>query len=174
MISSAFSLKGRVRRWHFIIATIFLNAFSKFLVHALEQPGSSQFLLVLFALILWPSVTLMVQRAHDSGRDGKFVAVGLSLVMISSLGLAFSDDLKSTGIEWTALDVVTALVIGAILLLGLVMTGIVTFAPGDPESNEFGPNPRFRKADPIYAGEPGAPADALIDLAARRGFKTSE
>jgi uncharacterized membrane protein YhaH (DUF805 family) len=174
MISSPFSLQGRVRRLHFLIAFIVLNALGTFLDRIVEYPSSTPLLYVFYAFISWPFITLMVQRAHDAGRDGKFVAKALALTIGSAIVLALGASLIDNEHQWNMLSIFALLLVGAVFLVGFAMTMIVYFAPGDPEANEYGPNPRLKAPAPIYAGSPNAPEDALIDLAGRRGFNTGE
>jgi uncharacterized membrane protein YhaH (DUF805 family) len=173
MISSPFSPVGRVRRLHFFIAGAVLNGLGKALDFGIEQTGSSPFLYVFYALLVWPSVTLMVQRAHDAGRNGKFVAKSLGLLMFGSVAVVVIGDSQSGNLqEASYLSIFVAILFGTIGLVGLVMTLIVYFASGDPETNEYGPNPRLRAAALIGTDCPVEPEVALIDLAACRGYDT--
>jgi uncharacterized membrane protein YhaH (DUF805 family) len=174
MINSPFSSKGRVRRWHFFVAFWVLTVIGNVLDYVVKQPGSHRILYVFYAVLTWPSIALMVQRAHDAGRDGKFVAIAIGLMFGSALVLALGAGLVSEDQQGGMLSIFAALFLGAIFLAGFVMTLMVYFAPGDPNTNEYGPNPRLKEATPIYAGSLGAPEDALINLAERRGYNTGD
>lgn len=172
MITSPFSPKGRVRRLHFFIAIFVVNVVGKVLDSAFEQPGSSPFLYVFYGLIAWPFVTLMVQRAHDGGRDGRFVAKALSLFIGGAIVLLVVVGLAD-GQPSSLLSIIAALVSGAIFLVGFGMTMIVYFTPGEPGSNNYGPNPRL-KNDPINVSGEAETEGKLVDLAALRGYSTGD
>lgn len=174
MVSNPFSSKGRVRRLHFFIAWVVLNVMGKLLDAAVDQPGSSSVLYVFYAILVWPSVALMVQRAHDGGRSGIFVAQALGLMLGSVFVLVVGAGLLDEQSERSMLTILAAVLVGAIFLVGLVMTLIVYFAPGNPEANEYGPNPRLEVGMSSDVSDPAHPQEPLIDLAARRGFNTGD
>ncbi len=135
-----FLFTGRIRRLHYLLIVVALNVLGYF---AGEIEGEGFGVLTLLSLLaLWPSITLYVQRAHDSGRDG-WVALWSGLLVVVGIGGVSTLSIEpDPGTEFMIIAG-----IGAIALIwGAIWSLVITFAPGEPDSNQFGSNPRASAA----------------------------
>lgn len=138
---------GRIRRTHFGIAWLILFAIS-FVGGFLPDQVSW----VLSLVLLWPGLAISVKRLHDIGLTGWIAAIpyGVSIVgtiaMIASIGVTTFTHIESLNQEDPAAVMAAvgpALGIGALILL--VVVGFLlwfVFAPSQPGTNRFGPNPK--------------------------------
>lgn len=113
--------------------------------------------IIAVALIL-PNLAINVRRLHDVGRTGWWLLApyGFSLLGGILLGAGALVGLGGHGSSGG----ITA-VIGAIALLGGIITGIMLFiwdlSDSKPETNQYGPSPKYELAD---ESEPTASIEA--------------
>ena len=152
-----------------LMAAIFTEAVNS------DTPNLKFAVLPFILLLAWPHAMIGLQRAHDIGSPaivrawiGWILLNGLALIGLMIRGTALHNRImpdRSNKVIITefgqeiviapAVDVsgplemfglgliMLAIAIGALLILGLF--GLLLFAPGDSEINEYGENPRWTK-----------------------------
>lgn len=127
---------GRLRRWHYIPLMAIFNIIDR--VADQVEPDAFGPVTVLSLLTLWPTVTLSIQRAHDSGRDGWYFAKATGLSMVGAGIVA----LTLTGDHPSGLAIAFGVVGVGLAIVGIIMSLIITFSEGTVGANQYGPDPR--------------------------------
>lgn len=127
---------SRMEYWSFTIINMFIGIFLSLLA---VIPG------VIFNLvILIPSYAVLVRRLHDIGQSGLWVFgavaswVAVILVFIGKVSGSISDH------DFSGLLILSGLFVAVMNLIPLIMC----FVDGNPETNQYGPNPKLNPTNP--------------------------
>ncbi|MFD1610573.1 DUF805 domain-containing protein [Sphingomonas tabacisoli] len=135
---------GRVRRWVFLPTIFAINFLGRIADRA--EPDSIGPISILSIAMIWPALTLSVQRAHDSGKSGWHVAAAWGFLIFGTAILLsgdLSDGLSALG--WLGL---------LLAIAGGIISLVITFAAGDVGANRYGPNPRDDDDGALAEGTP--------------------
>jgi uncharacterized membrane protein YhaH (DUF805 family) len=142
----ATDFRGRSRRQEliaFYILCLGVNLIAEW-IGALFGSGSTRDIpgIVVQALLALPACALFVRRLHDSGRRGWWVLLGVPAVA-GNLWRQFADGaVRRVEGPW---DVAWLMAFAGLALLALFA---LLLWDDDPESNRYGPNPRFDPPEP--------------------------
>jgi len=121
---------SRMEFWSFQIITFFLQ----FLLSLV----SLGILGVIFQLVvLVPSFSVWVRRLHDTGRSGLWV-LWVAAAVFPAFFILRAESIAG----------VIFLFLAAIAML--LIPYIMCFADGDPETNQYGPNPKLNPTNPSH------------------------
>ncbi len=137
---------GRIRRSHFGIAWLILFAVY-FVTSFIPIVGW-----IISLALLWPGLAITVKRLHDIGLSGWIAAIpyGGTLVgcVVAGISMGAATLMNMQAFENEDPTAILAAVGPAMGIMGLVLLLIVgfllwfVFAPGQPGTNRFGPNPK--------------------------------
>lgn len=145
-----FQFTGRMRRSTWWVLYFLSTAMSYFLAAAIEQVPVLALGLV---PILWAFLGSTVQRLHDFGRSGWFLAAPFLI----SAAFVVANLVLDPAIP-DAVNLGISLVIVVIWLA-------IALLPGDASENRYGANPRKRAREGVEED-----SDMLVDLRVARGY----
>lgn len=120
---------SRMEFWSFHISAFFIGILLSFIF---VIPG-----VIFFLAALIPSILVWIRRLHDIGRSGWWVSWAFASAFLVLLG---------ERCEFATLTPLVSLISTVMLIIPYIMC----FADGDPETNQYGPNPKLNPTNPNH------------------------
>ncbi|TMJ18557.1 MAG: DUF805 domain-containing protein [Alphaproteobacteria bacterium] len=106
-------------------------------------PGMPIAAIILNILVAIPLSALLVRRLHDQGRSGWWL-----LLTLPAYSLGLEKEWYRLNGDFEALLSPQPIWVNVIMVIGVLAFFGATFLPDDPETNRYGPNPRFGVPEP--------------------------